>query len=50
MKRSDTHDFWIKIESLQWGSICYLRYKEWKYELYFEALNNASVSPDCLCR
>jgi hypothetical protein len=24
MKRSDTDDFWIKIESLQWGSICYL--------------------------
>ena len=24
MKRSDTDDFSIKIESLQWGSICYL--------------------------
>ena len=24
MKRSDTDDSWIRIESLQWGSICYL--------------------------
>ena len=24
MKRSDSDDLWIKIESLQWGSICYL--------------------------
>jgi hypothetical protein len=23
MKRSDTDYFWIRIESLQWGSICY---------------------------
>jgi hypothetical protein len=28
MERSDTDDFWTKIESLQWGSICYLCYKE----------------------
>jgi hypothetical protein len=24
MKRPDTDDSWIRIESLQWGSICYL--------------------------
>jgi hypothetical protein len=31
MEREDTDDLWTKIESLQWGSICYLCYKEWKY-------------------
>lgn len=30
MERSDTDDFWIRIESLQMGSICYLFDKEWK--------------------
>ena len=29
MKRSDTDDFWIKIESLQWV-LCYLWYKDWE--------------------
>ena len=30
MERSDTDDFWIRIESLLMGSICYLFDKEWK--------------------
>jgi hypothetical protein len=35
MKRSDTDDFWIRIESLQWGSICYLcDKKNWKDGYY----------------
>jgi hypothetical protein len=29
MIRSDTDDLWTKIETLQWGFVCYICYKKW---------------------
>jgi hypothetical protein len=50
MKRSDTDEFCIKIENLQWVLFVFFAMRNGDV-LYFEARNqNASVSPVCLCR